>query len=214
MKPQTQIRAIPQGRVRAVPPRRNGELDIRYLRFGGQMYVLNVLAEDALTELKADPAAQPARMWIRSAFTALNKPRRRYKRELSEQDYLTLEIAIGDSADTVEQHVRRARAFVREAMVQKVKYEKLTAAELTGFVGGLLVCMAEVHKTIYGRNSSDLDEAHWCLLNAERKMEISLLNENSEIDFKPAHQAIVDMFVAVGDAVEKVFLPQAEEVAS
>lgn len=170
----------------------------------GQMYALSVICEKELEQLnKIVP--DEAKMWVNEAANWIGKPRRRYKREISEEEFQTLESTLKEAASVAEPHVKRAKLCLRDTLVQKISWQHIDVLEQLGFCGGLVICMNQIHVNMYGRNCPDYKESDFYLGVLINKLKVPTMNGVLP-DVAAANGAIMDMFKAVGDAVnERLF---------
>lgn len=171
------------------------------VKLAGQMYALTVLCEKEL-EILRDLLPEDTRSYVTTVADWIGKPRRRYKRQISDEDFRILESTLKEAAEVAKPYVKRAKLYIRETMVQKISWKKLDVMEELGFCGGLVLCMNQIHVNMYGKNSPDYQEADYYMDIINQKLQCTTMN-GQDPDLQSAYGAIIDMFKAVGKAVDE-----------
>ena len=192
-------------KVSVIPTQDPRKRTLAMVMLSGQMYALSVLCEKEL-ELLNKLVPEDARMYVSEVAGWIGKPRRRYRREISDEDFSTLESTLNEAAEVARPYVKRAKLYIRETLVQKVPWQHIDVIEELGFCGGLVTCMNQIHINMYGKNSADFMSADFYMEVLYRKLGVKSMN-GKDPDMTPAHGAIIDMFKAVGNAVnERLFV--------
>ena len=193
-------------RVSVIPTLDPHKRALAMVKLAGQMWALTIICEKEFEELdKLVP--EDAKQYLRETATWIGKPRRRYRREISDEDFRILESTLNEAAEVAKPYVKRAKLYIRETMVQKVPWQHLDVMEELGFCGGLVICMNQIHVNMYGKNSPDYQQADFYMGIVNRKVSCTTMN-GKDPDLQPAYGAIIDMFKAVGNAVDKrLFTP-------
>lgn len=193
-------------RVSVIPTLDPHKRALAMVKLAGHMYALTVLCEKEL-EILHDLLPEDARSYVTTVADWIGKPRRRYKREISDEDFRILESTLKEAAEVAKPYVKRAMLYIRETMVQKISWKSLDVMEELGFCGGLVLCMNQIHVNMYGKNSPDYQEADFYMGIINHKLQCTTMN-GQDPDLQPAYGAIIDMFKAVGKAVdERLFTP-------
>lgn len=193
-------------RVSVIPTLDPHKRELAMVKLAGQMHALTVLCEKEL-EILHGLLPEDARSYVATAADWIGKPRRRYKREISQEDFRILESTLREAAEVAKPYVKRAKLYIRETMVNKIPWQHIDVMEQLGFCGGLVLCMNQIHVNMYGRNCPDYIEADFYMRVLYRKLGVHTLN-GEDPDIEQANGAIIDMFKAVGKAVdERLFTP-------
>lgn len=181
--------------------------ELTAIKRAGMMYAMSQLVEDMMQELINIPEGKKMRYEINRVFEWIGKPRRRYSRVLNERDRAILNDTLLDIADSSEEYVDNARRKIRETMDNKLDQPSIRMAEILGFTNGLITCMQETHKSIYGKYSSDYKEAGGYVDEMIQRTKFYALKQNVEVRIEDSNDAVVQMFQAIGKQVEmKLFV--------
>ena len=181
--------------------------ELTAIKRAGMMYAMSQLVEDMMQELINIPEGKSLRFEIYRVFEWIGKPRKRYNRMLNQRDRTILDETICDIADSCDEHVENARRRIRETMENKLDNQSIKMAEILGFTNGLITCMQETHKSIYGKLSADYKEAGGYIDEMIQRTKFYALELGVEIRIEDSNDAVVQMFKAIGKQVElKLFV--------
>lgn len=167
------------------------------------MLAMSQIVQDLVGEMRNLPEMRGKFRWeFASVSMTLDQIRRRVRRILPPEIADRFEEMLCDIADDVEPSVAKVRTSLKTELVNKISWDKIETAILTGLIGGFLDAMQQVNQRITGRERYDFKLCHDQMKAIEDKVGFTQMNEGVEPNFEPCRKAMESMYCKLGLIIE------------
>ena len=170
------------------------------------MLSMSQIVQDLVGEMRNLPEMRGRFRWeFATVSMTLDQLRKRIRRCLPQDVADRFEEMLCDIADEVEPYVAQVRTSLKAELVNKISWEKIDTAILTGLIGGFIDTMQQVNQRLAGRERYDFKLCHDQMKAIEDKVGFTQMNEGVEPDFRACRTAMERMYCKLGETIsEKV----------
>lgn len=174
------------------------------MRYAGAVLLLSMaqMVLDLVTEMRNLPEMRGRFRWEFAMVSHnLTQLHRRVRRVLPKDVADRFESMLCDIADEMEPHMDRVRLSLKEQMINKISWDKIGVAILTGMIGCLLDCMKKVNEAIAGKSRYEFDVCHAQMKIIEDNISFEQMNAGVEPDFGPCRKEMEAMYRTMNDLI-------------
>ena len=166
------------------------------------MLAMSQIVQDLVGEMRNLPEMRGKFRWeFASVSMTLDQIRKRVRRGLPADAADRFEQMLCDIAADGDPSLGQVRGSLMTELLNKISWDEIETAILTGLIGGFLDTMQQVNQRLAGHERYDFKMCHDHMKAIEDKIGFTQMNEGVEPDFGKCRTAMEGMYCKLGEII-------------